>query len=89
MMIHDLKKGIATVMSTRKDPETEELSSAPMKAQVVKDEDGEIDGRHAAAEDILAAIHAKDPMKLVEALGNFHDLHELEKDPEEEESEEK
>ena len=74
MMIWDKKKALTTIMAKR-DPKSGERTAAPMQEQVSKDEDGEVDGRHAAAQDILAAMHEKNPQKLMESLANFHDLH--------------
>jgi hypothetical protein len=72
-MIHDDKKALTTIMSRRsKDGST---VSSPMAEEVSKDEDGNVDGRHAAAQDIIMAMHEKSPQKLMEALSNFHDLH--------------
>jgi hypothetical protein len=89
MMILDKKKALMTIMSKRNDG-SGETTSAPMQSEVVKSEDGEIDGRHAAAQDIMAAIHEKSPAKLMEAMANFYDLHMSRKmEPESEESEEK
>ena len=75
MIIFDKKKAIATMMGRRqhKDGSTTE---APMKPEMAaKSEGGEIDGRHAAAEDVLMAIHEGSAQKMMEALANFHDLH--------------
>ncbi len=74
MMIMDKKKALMTIMSKR-NPKTGETSSAPMAEQVSKSEDGETDGRHAAAQDVISAMSNKDPQKLMEAMANFHDLH--------------
>lgn len=73
-MFWDEKKNITTIMSKRK-PDGEKISAAPMKVEVVKDEDGKVDGRHEAAQDILAAIHEKSADKLNQALQNHYDLH--------------
>lgn len=51
-------------------------SSAPMANEApARDASGDIDGRHVAAQDIIAAIHEKSANKLMEALANFHDMH--------------
>lgn len=64
-----------TIMGKRH-PKSGEMTAAPMAPELhSKDEAGEIDGRHAAAQDVLAAMHEKSPQKLMEALANFHDLH--------------
>lgn len=80
MIMHDVKKARETVMA-RRSPSGEPVTApAPMKEEVSKSEDGEIDGRHAAAQDMISAMHEKSPQKLMEAMANFHDLHALFKD---------
>ena len=81
MIIPDLKKRITTVMASRRSPSGEPLAGpAPMNPELPsKDEDGEVDGRHAAATDIISAMHEKSPAKMVEALANFMDMHSLRK----------
>ena len=74
MIIYDKKHALMSIMSKR-NPQDGSVSSAPMREEVSKSEDGEVDGRHAAAQDILAAMNEKSPQKLMEALANFHDLH--------------
>lgn len=73
MIMFDKKKAYQTIMAKRSPDGS--VTSSPMESQKVMDEDGEPDGRHAAAEDILSAMSEKNPMKLMEALSNFHDLH--------------
>lgn len=70
----DKKNAIESIVSRRhKDGST---TTAEMQNQrPAVDEKGEIDGRHAAAQDAIAALHEKNPEKFVEAMGNFHDLH--------------
>lgn len=76
MFFHDDKKMITTVMSKRGPKGGEHTQEpTPMKPEVMKDEDGEMDGRHLAAQDIMAAHHSQSPAKLKEAMGNFIDLH--------------
>lgn len=65
---------MATILSKRT-PKGDKVSEAPMKPESVKDEHGEVDGRHVAAQDIIAAMHEKSADKLMQALANFHDLH--------------
>ena len=74
MIIYDHKKALATMMAKR-DPKYGSKSVAPLKPEIAKNEDGSVDGRHAAAEDMLMAIHEKSAHKLKEAMANFHDLH--------------
>jgi hypothetical protein len=76
MLIHEKKKALQTLMMRRGEkggPVT--AGPAPMQAQMSMTEPGDPDGRLAAAQDAMAAFHNKDPQKLVEALGNFHDIH--------------
>lgn len=75
MMLHDTKKALMTIMRKRSEKSGEVMSEAPMKSESVKDEDGEVDGRHEAAQDMLSAFHEKSPEKLMAAMANFHDLH--------------
>lgn len=70
----DNKKTALTILSKRK-PDGERVSAAPMRAEVVKDEDGIPDGRHLAAQDMMAAFHEKSPQKLSEAMANWMDIH--------------
>lgn len=89
MIIPDDKKRIATMISSRRSAEGKDLGAAPMKTEVVKDEDGEIDGRHVAAGDMIAALNEKSPELLMRALINFHDLHmNMPKEESEEEADE-
>jgi hypothetical protein len=74
MIIFDKKKAMQTIMSKRH-PKDGSVSSAPMATEAAQDEDGMPDGRHAAAQDILSAMHEKSPQKLMEAMANFYDLH--------------
>lgn len=83
MIIPDDNKRIATIMSMRKSAQGESLGSASMKPEIVKKEDGSVDGRHVAAQDMLAALNEKSPEKLMRALGNFMDLHSMHEDKEE------
>lgn len=78
MIIPDQKKAMMTIMAKRSP--NGEVDSAPMQPETSKDEEGEIDGRHAAAQDMLAAMHEKSAQKLMEAMANFHDLHMAERD---------
>ena len=74
MIIMDKKKAMMTIMSKRNHKDGS-VSSSPMQPQIEKDESGEVDGRHAAAQDMIQAFHEKDAHKLAEAMANFHDLH--------------
>jgi hypothetical protein len=74
MIIPDKNKAMMTMMAKR-NPQDGDMSSSPMKAEVSMNEGGEIDGRHAAAQDAIMAMHEKSPEKLMQALANFMDLH--------------
>ena len=76
MIIHDQKKAMQSIMARRQGLDGD-VASAPLKQEVVATEDGHLDGRHAAASDMLAAIHEKSPMKLMDAMAAFHDMHQL------------
>lgn len=81
----DHKKAIATMIAKR-DPKDGTMSTAPMKAEITKDDDGALDGRHSAAEDMIMAIKEGSAQKLMEAMVNFHAIHEsMEDEPEVEE----
>ena len=83
MFFDDNKKAITTIMSKRGPKGGEKLmDNVPMKPEVVKDEAGEVDGRHVAAQDMIGAFHEKSPEKLMHALMNFMDVHESRKDAE-------
>jgi len=75
MIIPDDKRKAMTVIMSKRSPKGEPLGSAPMKPEIVKTENGELDHRHSAAQDIMAAHHEASPEKLMQALGNFIDLH--------------
>lgn len=75
MILPDDKKRIATIISRRKSASGENLGAAPMKPEIVKDEAGEVDGRHVASGDMLAAIKEGSAEKLMRALMNFQDIH--------------
>lgn len=76
MLIIDKDKAISTVMSRRREKDGS-TSEASMKPSEVKSEEGEVDPRHEAAKDILAALNEKHPAKLMEAMAAFHDLHKM------------
>jgi len=80
MMMFDDKKAISSILSKRS-PKGESMGKAPMKAEMSKSEDGTPDPRHAAAQDMIMALHEKSPEKLMQAMANFHDLHAMHKEP--------
>jgi hypothetical protein len=69
----DPKKAAMTIMARRKADGSR--TAAPMKPEEVKTEDGEIDGRHVAAQEIISAHHEGSAQKLMEAMGHFIDMH--------------
>lgn len=79
MIIPEDKKKIMTIMKMRKTAQGESLGSAQMKPEIVKHENGEIDGRHVAMQDFLAGMNEKSPEKMMRAMSNFHDLHSMNK----------
>lgn len=75
MILSDDKKTIATIIARRRSSKGETLGEASVKPEVVKHEDGSIDGRHVAAEEAMMALSEKSPEKFMRAMANFHDLH--------------
>lgn len=76
MFFGDDKKKIATMIVGKKDAKgIRTAEPTPMKPEEVKTEAGEVDPRHLAAQDVMAAHHEQSPHRLMEALGNFIDLH--------------
>ncbi len=75
MILPEDKKRISTIMASRRSAKGEPLGRAEMKPEIVKTEDGELDGRHLAAQEIMMALQGKSPESLMKALGNFQELH--------------
>jgi hypothetical protein len=75
MFFDDHKKALTTMMRKRSEKGDPLTMPTPLKPEVAKSEDGELDGRHIAAQDIIAAHHEGSAAKLTEALSNFIDLH--------------
>lgn len=72
----DKKQAMQTMLQKRRSGGGPiEASATEMKPEVVKDEDGEMDGRHMAAQDMMSAMNEKSPEKLMQSLANFMDLH--------------
>lgn len=84
MIFLDDKKRRETIMSSRKSAKGEDLGAAEMKSEVVKDDDGVIDGRHVAAQDAMAALADKSPENFMRAMINMMDIHMGMEKPEEE-----
>lgn len=75
MFFDDRKKVATTIVRKRHSNGDVTAGPTPMKPEIFKSEGGEIDGKHAAAQDVLAAHHSASAGNLMEALGNFIDLH--------------
>jgi hypothetical protein len=81
MFFDDHKKAITTIISKRHGKGGPKMMGpAIMKPEVSMSEGGELEGRHAAAQDIIGAHQEKSPEKLMHALANFIDLHLHEKE---------
>lgn len=76
MIIMDKKKAMQSIMA-RRHPKDGDTMSAPMASTEVKNEHGDVDPRHVAAQDILMAVHEAHPEKLMSSLKNFIDLHNI------------
>ncbi len=76
MIVPDIKKAITTIMAKRPPKDSESPSGAsPSHTDKPMIENGEIDGCHVAANDVMKAIEEKSPQKLMQALSNFLDMH--------------
>lgn len=71
------KKRQATTVVAKRDPATGDrtMSPTPMVPEEVTTEEGELDGRHLAAQDMIAAIKEGSAEKLNAAMQAHHDLH--------------
>ncbi len=79
MMMMDPDKAVTAIIRKRNG------DKEPRKNPLTKPTDGELDPRSMAAEDVMAAIHSKDHQHLMEALSNFHDMHMMHREREEQE----
>lgn len=75
MFFDDRRNAVTTILTKRRGNGDVTAGPTPMKPEIHKTEDGELDGKHLAAQDVLAAHHSASPAALMEALGNFIDLH--------------
>lgn len=81
MLPFDKEKVISTIMTRRKDANSKTLSpAAPIKPEHTMNEGGEVDGMHAAAGDMIAAMHSKSAEHMKQAMQNFLDCHNAAKD---------
>lgn len=75
-MFMDDHRKIATIMVSKRNKQGEQtMAPTPMKAESVKSEEGEVDPKHIAAQDVMAAFHSKSAQKLSEAMSNFLEIH--------------
>lgn len=75
MFFDDHKRAITTILGKRNSKGERTMNPTEVKPESHVSEEGEVDGRHAAAQDILGAHHSKSPEQLMNALANFIDLH--------------
>lgn len=80
MIFFDDKKKLQTIMARRRKEGGEYSAAHEMKPEIVKHEDGEIDGRHIAMQEFMAGHEEKSPHKMMKAMANFMDLHMNNKD---------
>lgn len=75
-MYFDDAKKTATVIAGKRDAKGERTQApTPMKLEHVADENGMVDGKHVAAQEIMGAMHEQSPLKLMDALSNFMEIH--------------
>ena len=74
-MFFDEKKAMTTIMGRRKANGERTMAPTPMKMERVMNEGGEVDGKHIAAQEMMAAMKEGSPQKYSEALCNFMDIH--------------
>lgn len=75
MFFDDHKKAAQTLIG-RRDHRGERIAQpTEMKAEIVKTEDGEVDGRHTAMQDFMSAHKEGSAAKMAQALSNFMDIH--------------
>lgn len=72
----DRKRQLGTIMARRRSGDGEPMMPpSEIKNEVVKTDEGEPDGRHMAAQDMILAMNEKSPEKMAQAMANFMDLH--------------
>lgn len=65
-----------TAILSKRSPKGEvQIERMKVKPEIMMNEEGEVDPKHLAAQDILGAHHEKSPERLMEALSNFINLH--------------
>lgn len=76
MFFDDDRKKISTIIKGRRDRMgNRTMEPTEMKSEISKHEDGEMDGRHVAMQDFMAAHNEGSPQKMADALSNFIDIH--------------
>lgn len=75
MFFDDHKKAATLIRGSRDHRGARLAQPTAMKPEIVKTEDGEVDGRHSAMQDFLAAHTEGSAMKMSEALKNFLIIH--------------
>lgn len=74
-MMWDKQKELTNLVSRRKPGGEKVFDAEPMKNEEVKTEDHQLDGRHLAAQEAIAAMREGSAEKLMNSLANFMDLH--------------
>jgi len=87
MFFDEHKKALTTMIGKRNSKGEKTQDPIAMKPEATKNEDGSMDGRHVASEDMIAAMHERSPHKLMDAMKNFIDIHMSKSDSTEEPSE--
>jgi hypothetical protein len=80
MFFEDPKKTAHTIIGKRDSKGNRSMAPTEVKPEITKMEDGQMDGRHAAMEDFMAAHEEKSPQKMADAMKNFMDIHNSESD---------
>lgn len=75
MIQWDKNKMMTQLVAKRKPGGEKTMDPTPMKNEVVKTEEGELDGRHMAAQEMIGAFKEGSAEKFMTSLGNFIDLH--------------
>lgn len=80
MIMMDPHKSVVAIMKKRKAGMPDGASA---EGHLTEKDDGNLDPRHMAAEDVMNAFHSKSVPHLKEALANFHDMHMMHREMEE------
>lgn len=86
MFMFDKKRDMSSIMARRKKGD-DEMGPMEMKNESVKEDNGDMDGRHLAAQDALMAIKNGSASEFMDAMMSFHDLHSAKKFEQEAENE--